>query len=134
MSGPRNDELGSYKQQSLFWLVCRDSCARRPKARLHGIPGQPGNKSGPAVKSGETVGSSSTTNQKNPPVQMQDSSNVKGLPGNMRRTRPPGDGKLLASPAFRNNAKPFRFSHIKAVQLGIRSRCPRPYPTSSSSA
>lgn len=48
-----------------------------------GIPGQPGNKSGPAVKPGETVGSSSTTtDQHNPTVQSQDPSNVKGLPGN----------------------------------------------------
>lgn len=47
-----------------------------------GIPGQPGNKSGPAVKPGETVGSSSTTNQENPTVRMQDPSNIKGLPGN----------------------------------------------------
>ena len=47
-----------------------------------GIPGQPGNKSGPAVKPGETVGSSSTTNQENPTVRSQDPSNIKGLPGN----------------------------------------------------
>lgn len=47
-----------------------------------GIPGQPGNKSGPAVKPGETVGSSSTTNQENPKVQLQDPSNIKRLPGN----------------------------------------------------
>lgn len=46
-----------------------------------GIPGQPGNKSGPAVKPGETVGSSST-NRENPRVQLQDPSNIKGLPGN----------------------------------------------------
>lgn len=47
-----------------------------------GIPGQPGNKNGPAVKPGETVGSSSATDQHNPTVQAQDPSNVKGLPGN----------------------------------------------------
>jgi hypothetical protein len=45
-----------------------------------GIAGQPGNKSGPAAKSGDTVGSSS--NQQNPTVQQQDTSNIKGLPGN----------------------------------------------------
>jgi len=45
-----------------------------------GIAGQPGNKSGPAVKPGETVGASS--NQQNPTVQQQDTSNIKGLPGN----------------------------------------------------
>nr|WP_246821008.1 hypothetical protein [Bradyrhizobium iriomotense] len=39
-----------------------------------GIPGQPGNKSGPAVKPGETVGSSSATNQENPTVRSQDPS------------------------------------------------------------
>src|SRR5436853_7908894 len=47
-----------------------------------GIAGQPGNKNGPAVKPGETVGSSSTGNQQNPAVQQQDTSNIKGLPGN----------------------------------------------------
>jgi hypothetical protein len=47
-----------------------------------GIPGQPGNKNGPAVKSGETIGTSSTADQHNPTVQSQDASKVKGLPGN----------------------------------------------------
>jgi hypothetical protein len=47
-----------------------------------GIAGEPGNKSGPPVKSGGTVGSSSTPNQENPTVQTQDPSNIKGLPGN----------------------------------------------------
>lgn len=47
-----------------------------------GIPGHPGSKSGPAVKPGETVGSSSTQDQQNPTVQQQDPSNIKGLPGN----------------------------------------------------
>ncbi|MBM7485958.1 MULTISPECIES: hypothetical protein [Bradyrhizobium] len=47
-----------------------------------GISGQPGNKNGPAVKPGDTVGSSSTMNQQNPTVQQQDTSNIKGLPGN----------------------------------------------------
>jgi hypothetical protein len=46
-----------------------------------GIPGMPGNKSGPAVKPG-TVGSNSTLNQENPTVRQQDPSNIKGLPGN----------------------------------------------------
>ena len=44
-----------------------------------GVAGQPGNKNGPAVKPGETVGSGS--NQQNPTVQQQDTSNIKGLPG-----------------------------------------------------
>lgn len=44
-----------------------------------GVPGLPGNKSGPAVKSG-TVGSG--TEQHNPTVKQQDPSNIKGLPGN----------------------------------------------------
>lgn len=43
-----------------------------------GIAGAPGNKNGPAVKPGETVGSS----QQNTTVQQQDTSNIKGLPGN----------------------------------------------------
>lgn len=47
-----------------------------------GIAGQPGNKNGPAAKSSDTVGSSSTLNQQNPTVQQQDTSNIKGLPGN----------------------------------------------------
>ena len=46
-----------------------------------GIPGVPGNESGPAVKPG-TVGSSSTMNQENPTVRQQDPSNIQGLPGN----------------------------------------------------
>ena len=46
-----------------------------------GIAGQPGNKNGPAAKPGDTVGSSSGT-QQNSTVQQQDTSNVKGLPGN----------------------------------------------------
>jgi hypothetical protein len=45
-----------------------------------GIAGAPGNKNGPAVKPGETVGS--TMNQQNPTVQQQDPSNIKGMPGN----------------------------------------------------
>jgi hypothetical protein len=44
-----------------------------------GIAGQPGNKNGPAVEPGDTVGSSSTMNQQNPTVQQHD---IKGLPGN----------------------------------------------------
>jgi hypothetical protein len=43
-----------------------------------GIAGQPGNKNGPAVKPGETVGS----DQHNPTVSSQDASKVQGLPGN----------------------------------------------------
>ncbi|MCK1626873.1 hypothetical protein IVA98_27815 [Bradyrhizobium sp. 160] len=55
-----------------------------PSAQNSGasIAGQPGNKSGPAVKPGETVGASSSSNQQNPTVQQQDTSNIKGLPGN----------------------------------------------------
>ncbi len=45
-----------------------------------GIAGAPGNKNGPAAKSGETVGSG--MNSPNSTVQQQDPSNVKGLPGN----------------------------------------------------
>lgn len=45
-----------------------------------GIAGQPGNKNGPAVKPGDTVGSSST--QQNSTTSQQDPSNIKGLPGN----------------------------------------------------
>lgn len=47
-----------------------------------GIAGQPGNKSGPAVKPGETVGSSSTNATGNTAVQSQDPTNIKGAPGN----------------------------------------------------
>jgi hypothetical protein len=45
-----------------------------------GIAGAPGNKNGPAVKPGDTVGS--PMNQQNPTVQQQDTSNIKGMPGN----------------------------------------------------
>ena len=45
-----------------------------------GIAGQPGNKNGPAVKPGDTVGS--TMNQQNPTIQEQDTSGIKGMPGN----------------------------------------------------
>lgn len=47
-----------------------------------GIAGQPGNKNGPAAKPGETVGTSSNSNQQNPTIQQQDTSNIKDLPGN----------------------------------------------------
>jgi len=47
-----------------------------------GIAGQPGNKSGPAVKRGDTTGSTSSANQQNTTVQQQDSADVKGMPGN----------------------------------------------------
>ena len=55
-----------------------------PSARNSGagIVGQPGNKNGPAAKSGDTVGSSSNANQQNPTLQQQDTSNIKGQPGN----------------------------------------------------
>jgi hypothetical protein len=46
-----------------------------------GIAGQPGNKNGPAAKSGDTVGSSSSA-QQNSTVQQQDASKIQGLPGN----------------------------------------------------
>jgi opacity protein-like surface antigen len=46
-----------------------------------GIAGQSGNKSGPAVKPGGTVGSDSSANQQNLTVQQQDTSNIKGQPG-----------------------------------------------------
>jgi len=46
-----------------------------------GIAGQPGNKNGPAVRPGDTVGATSGANQTNPTVQQQDTSNIKGLPG-----------------------------------------------------
>lgn len=46
-----------------------------------GIPGKPGSKSGPSVKSG-TVGSSATTNQENPTVRQQDPTGIQGKPGN----------------------------------------------------
>ncbi|MBR0841180.1 hypothetical protein JQ607_13365 [Bradyrhizobium liaoningense] len=47
-----------------------------------GIAGQPGSKSGPAAKPGETVGSSSTSPSGNTAVQSQDPANVQGAPGN----------------------------------------------------
>lgn len=47
-----------------------------------GIAGQPGNKNGPALKPGDTVGTSGTNPAGNTTVQSQDSSNIKGLPGN----------------------------------------------------
>lgn len=47
-----------------------------------GIAGQPGNKSGPAVKPGQGTIGSTAPNQQNPTVQQQDTSNIKGMPGN----------------------------------------------------
>ena len=47
-----------------------------------GIAGQPGNKSGPAVKPGEKGTVGSATDQQNPTVQQQDASKVQGMPGN----------------------------------------------------
>jgi hypothetical protein len=44
-----------------------------------GIAGHPGNKSGPAARPGETVGSAADADRQNP---TEDTSNVKGLPGN----------------------------------------------------
>jgi hypothetical protein len=46
-----------------------------------GIAGQPGNKSGPAAKSGQGTIGSTAPNQQNPTAQQQDPSNMKGLPG-----------------------------------------------------
>jgi hypothetical protein len=46
-----------------------------------GIPGQPGNQSGPATQPG-TVGSTAPTMQDNPTTRHQDPAGVKGLPGN----------------------------------------------------
>jgi len=45
-----------------------------------GVAGQPGNKNGPAAKSGDTVGSAAGAQK--PSDQTQDTSNIKGLPGN----------------------------------------------------
>jgi len=47
-----------------------------------GIAGQPGNKSGPAVKPAPGTVGSTAPDQQNPTVQQQDSSNIKGMPGN----------------------------------------------------
>src|SRR3979490_2761533 len=47
-----------------------------------GIAGQPGAKSGPAARPGDTVGSAAGANQQNSTDQLQDTSNIKGLPGN----------------------------------------------------
>ena len=61
-----------------------------------GIPGDPGNKNGPAVQPG-TVGSNSrtTVDGTDSTVKDQDSANIKGLPGGKSgpTVRPPGDGK-----------------------------------------
>jgi hypothetical protein len=47
-----------------------------------GIAGQPGNKSGPAVKPSRGTIGSTAPNQHDPRVQQQDPSNIKGVPGN----------------------------------------------------
>jgi hypothetical protein len=47
-----------------------------------GIPSQPGNQSGPAVKPAEGTVGQTAPDQQNTTVQQQDSSKVKGLPGN----------------------------------------------------
>jgi uncharacterized membrane protein len=46
-----------------------------------GIAGQPGNKSGPAMKPGSTGTVGSATDQQNSTVQQQDPSKIKGMPG-----------------------------------------------------
>ena len=63
--------------------TARPDVSNAPSAQNSGagIPGLPGNKSGPAVKPG-TVGSNSTPNQQNPTVRQQDPSNIKGQPAN----------------------------------------------------
>jgi|SRR5437588_5843742 len=58
------------------------SAAPSPANSGAGIAGQPGNKSGPAVRPGDTVGSAAGANQQNSTDQTQDTSNIKGLPGN----------------------------------------------------
>jgi hypothetical protein len=69
--------------QSVSAQTTNPDASAAPSAQSSGagIPGQRGNKSGPAAKPG-TVGSSSTTTQENPTVRLQDPSNTKGLPGN----------------------------------------------------
>jgi len=47
-----------------------------------GIPGLPGNKSGPAVRPGDAGGSAASANQQNTTVQQQDTSKIQGMPGN----------------------------------------------------
>jgi hypothetical protein len=59
-----------------------------------GIPGKPGNKSGPAVKpSGETTGSDMSDH--NRAVRQQDSSKIPGQPGNKSgpSAKPPSEAK-----------------------------------------
>ncbi len=47
-----------------------------------GISGYPGNKNGPAVHPGTTVGSAGATKEMNLAVTEQDPANIQGLPGN----------------------------------------------------
>lgn len=72
-----------FSAASAFAQTSKPDVSNAPSAQNSGagIAGQPGNKNGPAAKPGETVGSSTGT-QQNPTVQHQDSSNIKGLPGN----------------------------------------------------
>ncbi|MGY3036167.1 hypothetical protein ACVIIV_005337 [Bradyrhizobium sp. USDA 4354] len=72
-----------------FAQTSKPDVSSAPSAQYSGtgIAGYPGNKNGPAAKPGETVGSSSTLNQRNPTVQQQDTSNIKGLNGN--KSAPP---------------------------------------------
>jgi hypothetical protein len=58
------------------------STAPSPPNSGAGIAGQPGAKSGPAARPGDTVGSAAGANQQNSTDQLQDTSNIKGLPGN----------------------------------------------------
>ncbi len=54
-----------------------------------GIQGAPGNKNGPAASDSSTVGSSSTSvDRQNPAVSAQDPSNIKGMPGNKNGPAP----------------------------------------------
>jgi hypothetical protein len=48
-----------------------------------GIPGQPGNKSGPAVRPPQgSSGATASTDQTNPSTRLQDPSKIEGKPGN----------------------------------------------------
>lgn len=46
-----------------------------------GIAGFPGNKNGPALHRGTTVGSAAAMDQTNPIIKNQDTANIAGLPG-----------------------------------------------------
>ena len=66
-----------------FAQTTNPSVSAAPSAQSSGvgIAGQPGGKNGPTAKPGDTVGSSNGM-QQNTTVQQQDTSKVKGLPGN----------------------------------------------------